>query len=218
PYRTNIWLPLALPPLSRASSLNHYLYAPARLRTGVTIPQAEAAVRRMCDKINRELPDTNNAHAAYMPPLRESFVMDLRPKILVIIIAALCVLLIAAANFAGVLLTRVVEREGEFSLRRALGASWRRLVRQQLMQGLVLALLGTLCGLFLASWITPALVAMSPEGADATGSAMREFDYAVRLDWPVFGFATAVMFLVGIGFGFLPAIHASRIDLRGAMN
>ena len=74
--------------------------------------------------------------------------MDLRPKILVIVIAALCVLLIAAANFAGLLLTRVVEREGEFSLRRALGASWRRLVRQQLMQGLVLAMLGTLCGFF----------------------------------------------------------------------
>jgi hypothetical protein len=50
----------------------------------------------------------------------------------------------------------------------------------------------------------PALVAMSPEGADATGSAMREFDYAVRLDWPVFGFATVVMFLVGLGFGFSP--------------
>jgi putative ABC transport system permease protein len=172
----------------------------------------------MCAAINQARPDANNARAAYMPPLRESFVMDLRPKILVIVIAALCVLLIAAANFAGLLLTRVVERESEFSLRRALGASWRRLVRQQLMQGLVLATLGTLCGLFLASWITPALVAMSPEGADATGSAMREFDYAVRLDWPVFGFATVVMFLVGLGFGFLPAIHASRIDLRGAMN
>ena len=218
PYRANLWLPLALPANSPAQATNHYLYGVGRLRKGLTIARAGEAVRRMCAAINQARPDPNNAHAAYMPPLRESFIMDLRPKILVIIIAALCVLLIAAANFAGLLLTRVVDREGEFSLRRALGASWRRLVRQQLVQGLVLALLGTLCGLFLASWITPALVAMSPEGADATGSAMREFDYAVRLDWPVFGFATAVMFLVGIGFGFLPAIHASRIDLRGAMN
>ena len=211
-------MPLALPANSPGQGTNHYLYGVGRLRKGLTIAQAEEAVRRMCAAINQAHPDPNNARAAYMPPLRDSFVMDLRPKILVIVIAALCVLLIAAANFAGLLLTRVVERESEFSLRRALGASWRRLVRQQLMQGLVLAMLGTLCGLFLASWITPALVAMSPEGADATGSAMREFDYAVRLDWPVFGFATAVMFLVGIGFGFLPAIHASRIDLRGAMN
>jgi putative ABC transport system permease protein len=218
PYRANLWVPLALPANSPTQGTNHYLYGVGRLRKGLTIAQAEEAVRRMCAAINRAQPDPNNPRAAYMPPLRDSFVMDLRPKILVIVIAALCVLLIAAANFAGLLLTRVVERESEFSLRRALGASWRRLVRQQLMQGLVLAMLGTLCGLFLASWITPALVAMSPEGADATGSAMREFDYAVRLDWPVFGFATAVMFLVGLGFGFLPAIHASRIDLRGAMN
>ncbi|PYK66390.1 MAG: hypothetical protein DME45_12690 [Verrucomicrobia bacterium] len=218
PYRANLWLPLALPANSPTQGTNHYLYGVGHLRKGLTIAQAGEAVRRMCATINQARPDPNNARAAYMPPLRESFVMDLRPKILVIVIAALCVLLIAAANFAGLLLTRVIEHEGEFSLRRALGASWRRLVRQQLMQGLVLAMLGTLCGLFLASWITPALVAMSPEGADATGSAMREFDYAVRLDWPLFGFATAVMFLVGLGFGFLPAIHASRIDLRGAMN
>src|SRR5436190_8446047 len=218
PYRASLWLPLALDPDNPATINNHYLYGVARLRPGVTPVKAEEAVKRMCANINRDDPNPANARAAYIPPLRESFVMDLRPKILVIVIAALCVLLIAAANFAGLLLTRVVEREGEFSLRRALGASWRRLVRQQLMQGLLLAMLGTLCGLFLASWITPALVAMSPEGADATGSAMREFDYAVRLDWPLFGFATAVMFLVGLGFGFLPAIHASRIDLRGAMN
>ena len=105
------------------------------------------------------------------------------------LVAALCALLIAAANFAGLLVTRVIEREGEFALRAALGASWQRLVRQQLLQALLLSVLGTLGGLLIASWITPALVAMSPEGTDTTGSAMREFDYAVRFDWPVFTFA-----------------------------
>ena len=112
PYQASIWLPLALPPISPASGLNHYLYSPARLRPGLTVPQAEAAVRRMCTAINRAAPNPNNARGAYMPPLRESFVMDLRPKILVIVGAALCALLIAAANFAGLLLARVIEREG----------------------------------------------------------------------------------------------------------
>ena len=144
--------------------------------------------------------------------------MDLRPKILVIVGAAVCALLIAAANFAGLLLARVIDREGEFALRAALGASRRRLVRQQLIQALLLALVGTALGLLIALWITPTLFALSPEGADATGSAMREFDYAARLDLPVFAFAAGVMTLVGLGFGLLPAIRAARTDLRGAMS
>ena len=220
PYRANLWLPLALPANSPTQGSNHYLYGVGRLRKGLTSAQAGEAVRRMCAAINQARPDPNNARAAYMPPLRESFVMDLRPKILVIVVAALCVLLVAAANFAGLLLTRVVERESEFSLRRALGAELLATTGASTTDArsgpgdagnAVWPFSGT-------HGSRHALVAMSPEGADATGSAMREFDYAVRLDWPVFGFATVVMFLVGLGFGFLPAIHASRIDLRGAMN
>src|SRR6266478_1167881 len=218
PYRANLWLPLALDPGSPATINNRYLYGVARLRPGVTPLKAEEAVRRMCATINRDDPNPGNVRAAYIPPLRESFVMDLQPKILVIVGAAVCALLIAAANFAGLLLARVIEREGEFSLRAALGASRRRLVRQQLIQALLLALVGTALGLLIAFWITPMLFALSPEGADATGSAMREFDYAARLDLPVFAFAAGVMTLVGLGFGLLPAVRAARTDLRGAMS
>ena len=218
PYRANIWLPLVLEPDNAATINNHYLYGVGRLHAGVTPAQAEEAVRRLCTAINRNDPNPANARAAYMPPLHESFVMDLRPKILVIVGAALCALLIAATNFAGLLLARVIEREGEFALRAALGASRRQLVRQQLVQALLLATIGTALGLLVASWTTPILFALSPEGADATGSAMREFDYAARLDLPVFAFATGVMALVGLGFGLLPAARASRTDLRGAIS
>ena len=218
PYRASIWLPLVLEPDNPATINNHYLYGVGRLRGGIKPSQADEAARRMFASINRADPNPANARAAYLPPLRESFVMDLRPKLLVIVGAAACALLIAAANFAGLLLARVVEREGEFALRAALGASRQRLVRQQLAQALLLSLLGTALGLLLASWVAPLLVAMSPEGADATGSAMREFDYAARLDLPVFFFATALMTLVGIGFGLLPAARASRTDLRGAIS
>ena len=218
PYRANIWLPLALQPNNQATLNNHYLYGVGRLRAGITPSKAEEAVRRVCNAINRDDPNPVNARAAFMPPLREGFVMNLRPKILVIVAAAVCALLIAAANFAGLLLTRVIEREGEFALRAALGASRRRLVRQQLVQALVLAVIGTALGLLIASWTTPLLFALSPEGADATGSAMREFDYAARLDLPVFAFAAGVMTLIGLGFGLLPAMRAARTDLRGAMS
>jgi putative ABC transport system permease protein len=218
PYRANLWLPLVLEPDNPATINNHYLYGVARLRPGVTPAKAEAAVKRMCAAINREDPNPANARAAYMPPLRESFVMDLRPKILVIVGAAICALLIAAVNFAGLLLARVTEREGEFALRASLGASRGRLVRQQLTQAFLLAFIGTAFGLLIAFWITPMLFALSPEGADATGSAMREFDYTARLDLPVFAFAASVMALVGLGFGLLPAARASRTDLRCAMS
>src|SRR4051794_8990029 len=218
PYRASLWLPLALEPDNPATINNHYLYGVARLRPGITPVKAEQAVKRMCARINRDDPNPANVRGAYIPPLRESFVMNLRPKILVIVAAAVCALLIAAANFAGLLLARVIEREGEFALRAALGASRRRLVRQQLIQALLLALVGTVIGLLIALWITPTLFALSPEGADASGSAMREFDYATRLDLPVFAFAAGVMTLVGLGFGLLPAVRAARTDLRGAMS
>ncbi len=218
PYRANVWVPLAAPPITPGVIASHYLYGVGRLRPGVTIAQAEAAFRRICAAINQTDPNPLNPRAAYLPPLRESFVMDLRPKILVIVGAAFCALVIAAANFAGLLLSRVIERNGEFALRAALGASRGRLIRQQLAQAFVLAVIGTLLGLMVASWFTPALVSLSPEGADATGSAMREFDNVVRLDLPVFAFAAGVMVFSGLGFGLFPAIRAARTDLRGAMS
>ncbi len=218
PYRADVWVPIALPANSTGAGLNHYLYTPARLRAGLSIAQAEEAVRRMCVAINQASPSPTNARGVYMPQLRDSFVQDLRPKVLLIVAAALCALLIAAANFAGLLLSRVIEREGEFALRSALGASRRKLVRQQLVHAVSLSVIGTLLGLLVTAWATPVLFALSPEASDTSGSAMREFDNAVRLDWPVFGFAAGVMLLVGIGFGLLPAVRAARTDLRGAMN
>ena len=218
PYRASVWVPLALPPPVAGVPAGHFLYGVGRLRAGVTVAEAEAALRRICAAVNQTDPNPLNPRAAYLPPLRDSFVMNLRPKILVIVGAALCALVIAAANFAGLLLARVIERNGEFALRAALGASRGRLIRQQLAQALILAVVGTALGLLVASWFTPALVSLSPEGADATGSAMREFDNAVRLDLPVFAFAAGVMLFTGLGFGLLPAIRAARTDLRGAMS
>ena len=216
PYRAEVWVPLAAA-FDPAAGRGHYLYGVARLRPGVTIAAADAAVRRMCASINAAASDPGNPQRAYIRTLHEGFVADLQPKLLAIYGAALCALLVAAANFAGLLLARSVEREGDTAIRAALGASHRRLIRESLVQSLILAALGTAAGLLLAIWITPALVALSPEGADATGSAMREFDHAVRLNLPVFGFATFALLLAGAGFGLLPAWRTTRTDLRSAM-
>ena len=217
PYRAEAWVPLATVYNPRYGR-GHYLYSVARLRPGVTLAAADAAMRRVCAAVNAAAPDPGNPVRAYVRTLHEGFITDLRPKLLAIYGAALCALLVAAANFTGLLLARAVEREAETAIRAALGASHRRLLRESLLQSLVLAALGTAAGLLLATWITPALVALSPEGSDATGSAMREFDHAVRLNLPVFAFASGALLLAGLGFGLLPAWRASRTDLRTAMN
>ncbi len=216
PYRAEVWLPLAAAFDPRASR-GHYLYGVARLKPGVTIAVANAAMRRLCANLNAGGASTGNPMRAYIRTLREGFVADVKPKLLAIYGAALCALLIAAANFAGLLLNRAVEREGETAVRAALGASRRRLLTESLAQSLLLSVAGTVAGLVLATWLTPLLVKLSPEGADATGSAMREFDHAVRLNAPVFAFATGALLLAGLGFGLLPAWRAGRTDLRGAL-
>lgn len=217
PYRADMWLPLAAA-FNPAGTRGHYLYAVARLRPGISRALADAAIRRMCAAINAAAPDPGNPRRAYVQPLHDGFVVDLRPKLLAIAGAALCTLLIAAANFSGLLLARTVAREGETAVRAALGAGRGRLAREWLAQALLLAVAGAAAGWLIASWLTPTLVALSPEGSDATGSAMREFDSAVRLDWTAFAFAAGAVALVGIGFGWLPAWRAARVDLRSALN
>lgn len=216
PYRAEVWVPLAAH-FEPSPARYRYLYGVARLQPGVTLAAADAAIRRMCAGINAAAPDPLNPKRAYLSPLRDGFIADLRPKLLAIYGAALCALLVAAANFTGLLLARAVEREGETATRAALGASPGLLLRESLVQSLVLAALGTVAGLLLATWITPALVALSPEGSDATGSALREFDHTVRLNLPVFACATGALLLAGLGFGLLPAWRAARADLRTAM-
>ena len=214
PYRAQVWLPLGA--RYATAGRGHYLYGVGRLRLGVTIAQADSAMRAICRRINSSASDPLNPRRAYIRPLREGFVVDLgrasrhrcrRP------LHAPC----GCSHLAGLLLARSVSRDGETAVRAALGATRARLVRETLTLALMLAAVGAATGLLLAAWLTPTLVAMSPEGTDATGSAMREFDYVVRLDWPVFGFAAGALILAGAGFGLIPAWRSSRADLRSAI-
>ena len=105
----------------------NYLYAPARLKPGVTLEQAQRSMREMCARIAKEFPGPNNPRDANITPLHHSFVREIEPKMFAVTAAALFVLLIAGANLASLLLARQIEREAETSVRAALGASRGRL-------------------------------------------------------------------------------------------
>ena len=216
PYRAQIWAPIALT-IDPTQNAGHYLYAPARLKPGITLAQAEEGMRRLCERIAQEFPSPTNARQAQVVPLQDSFVRDSRPKMVAIMAAALFVLLIAGANIASLLLARQVSRVIETSVRAALGASRGDLLHEFLAQSLLLAVIGSLLGVILAAALTGPLYALSPMASDATGNAMREFDTTVRIDFQVLLVTTGLTLLVGLGFGLLPALRGSRDDLQLAI-
>jgi putative ABC transport system permease protein len=215
PYRAELWVPLALR-IDPVAASGRFLYAPARLRPGVGLDQARRSMRELCARLDREFPSPTNARHAAITPLHEGFVRDQRPKLLAIGAAAAFVLLIAGANVAGLLLARQVARESEAALRAALGASRGRLARTFLLQSLLLTAGGIAAGLMLAAALTGPLFALSPMASDATGSAMREFDSAVRIDGPVLFVSIGVALAVGLGAGLAPAWRAARRGLSPA--
>ena len=216
PYRAELWTPIALA-IGPTSSNAHYLYAPARLKPGVSLEQAHRSLRALCERLAHEFPDPNSAREARIVSLQDSFVRDSRPKLLAVTAAAAFVLLIAGANIASLMLARHIARETETSVRAALGATRGRLLREQLAQSLVLAVAGGLAGVLLAAWLTGPLYALSPMASDATGNAMREFDTTVHLDGTVLAVTTALTLFVGLGFGLLPALRGTRGNLQLAL-
>jgi len=212
PYRAQLWVTLALQ-IDPAVPTGHYLYAPARLKPGVTLAQARDAMRELCARLARDFPAPENARAAWVMPLHRTFTAGEKPMLLAITGAAALVLLIAGTNIASLLLARYLERERETAVRAALGASRWRLTGDLLAQSLLLAVVGCGVGLLLAAWLVGPLQALSPMASDTTGSAMREFDFHAGLDRPVLLLSIGLTLLVGLGFGLLPALRGGRGNL-----
>ncbi len=209
PYRSEVWVPLAMRPGETVIPY-YFLYAPARLRPGVTVEQARRAMADLCRRLAKEFPGPNNPRAAFVAPLREGVVREIRPKLLAITAAAACVLLIAGANFASLLLARQIAREGDTGIRFALGASRGRLLREQLAHSLLLAVGGGAAGVLIAYGLIGPLMALSPMANDRTGNAMREFDPSIGLDGTLLAVSAGFALLVGLGFGLLPALRGTR--------
>jgi putative ABC transport system permease protein len=185
---------------------NSYLSVIARLKPGVTLPQAQADMDAITAGLRQEYPDVYGSKGVRLIALHEFVVGDTKPTLLLLFGAVGLVLLIVCANVANLTMARASTRTKEFALRSALGAGRGRLIRQLLTESVLLAVAGGICGLGLATWGLNLLVALSPEAVPRLAE--------IRLDWRVLSFALGASLLTGIVFGVLPALTSARVNLN----
>ncbi len=183
----------------------HFLRVIARLKPGVNQDQAQAEVQTIAARLEQQYPDTNTHKGIKLEAALLALVGDIRPALLILLGAVGCVLLIACANVANLLLARAMARHKEMAIRSALGASRLRVVRQLLTESMLLSLAGGALGLLLAVWWSDLLVSL---GKDDIPRAMQ-----VGLDWRVVAFTFVVSLLTGAIFGLVPALHSSNTQL-----
>ena len=188
---------------------SHGLLGIARLKPGVTIAQANAELRTIAAALEKKYPETNTKFSEASQPLRDELVGDVRTALYVLFGAVACLLLIANANVANLMLARASGRGKEIALRSALGASRVRIIRQLLTESLLLAALGGGLGLIMAKWGTDALVAVVPGNIPRIST--------IELDGAVLAFTLLLSLATGIIFGLVPAWQASHVDLNTAL-
>ncbi|HEY6271768.1 MAG TPA: ABC transporter permease [Terriglobales bacterium] len=201
-----LWAPLALG--DRAASRDgNSLRIFARLKPGITLEQARAEMATITGRLEKEYPGTNRDIAVVS--LKERVVGNIRPALIVLVVAVVFVLLIACANVAHMLLARAAARQKEIAVRTALGAGRSRVIRQFLTESLLLAFVGAGAGLLLAVWGVRVLVALSPAGIPRVAT--------IALDGRVLLFMLAVSVLTGVAFGLVPALQSSAVDLNDSL-
>jgi putative ABC transport system permease protein len=186
----------------------HTLRAFVRLKPGGTRAAAQQELTSLSVALEREYPETNQNVRIVLQEMRDSVAGTLREPLLILLATVAFVLLIACVNVANLLIARGAERRGELAVRAAIGATRARIMRQVLVESLVLAAAGGLAGIAIAWWLTRTIVALAPEGIPRLATA--------SVDLPVLVFALAVSLFTGLLFGMLPALSSASASIAAA--
>jgi len=187
----------------------HTLVGIVRLKHGVTKEQAQSEWNLIAKDLEKLDPGENKDMRLVLYSLQEHLTRKIRPALYLLLGTVVVVLLIAGSNVGGLLLARSVARTREFAVRTALGAGRARMIRQLLVEYLLLAIVGGVLGIFLAVWIADIIIQLNPQ-------TLVRID-RIHVDGTVLLFAAAVSIITGLIFGMVPAIQASNAEPFSAL-
>jgi len=205
----DVWVPLLLDKrLNDRGGRSLRIFA--RLRDGVPLQQAQADIDVICRRLAQQYPATNTDMTAQVTPLQEKVVANIRPTLLVLLGTVGFVLLIACSNVANLMLVRANGKKKETAVRLALGSSRWRVIRQSLVESLLLSVAGAAVATVIASWGIAGLLASLP------AESLPRLD-EVGIDKIVLAFTALIALLTGVVCGLAPALRAFRTDLQESL-
>jgi predicted permease len=208
--RIELWVPLSLTP-QELTIAGWYLQFVGRLKPGVTLQQAQSDAGLVAQQIMRNYPPTlANFHIRpVVYPLQAITVVQARPLLRLLFMAVAAILLIACANLAGLLLVRAIHRQRETAVRLALGAPALVVLREMILESLVISVTGGLLGVALASLALGVGKSLLPETLPLTNQ--------ITLSWHVVGFALLLALLTGFFCGLAPGFAALRTNVNASL-
>jgi putative ABC transport system permease protein len=209
--RSEIWAPITIDPSTGDYNAN-FAQLIGRVTRGVSVEAANSRMRVYADELHRSRPKefgTNFLERAVVVPLQSQLVLTVQKPLWLLLVAVGVLLIIACANTAHLLLARSGSREGEIAIRAALGATRPRIIRQLLVESLVLAIAGGAAGILFAHWLVGVFLPFVPD--------LPQISRAAVIDPRVMGFTVLVVLSCATLFGLTPALQASRTDVHAVL-
>jgi predicted permease len=208
-HERDFWIPMQFTEAQKATRGSHFLTVVARLKSDASLERARDEMASIARRLEQQYPNSNYRVGAVVYPIKEDLLGNTRVALLVLMGAAGCVLLIACANLASLLLARAVARKKELAVRAALGAARGRLVRQMVTEATMLALAGGALGLALAQAGMKILARLVPGGLPSTATP--------AIDARLLLFTLGLSLLTGLIFSVVPAMQAARVSVNDAL-